>query len=185
MELLLAVADALHAHVADNIALDTSSAIALTIQDSTHAHAADGVALTLDVSLVVAESLHAHQADGVVLTTVFALTVADSTHGHTADNVVLFFSTFTESQLLEILAYIQENLMVPTAAEIAAAVWASASGALVKKLGTNRFVTDPATGIATLYDDDGVTPLQQWEMYEDAAGTIAYRGRGAELRIPI
>jgi hypothetical protein len=53
---------------------------------------------------------------------------------------------------------------------------------LVQKLLRNKFITDPATGIATLYDDDGVTPLLTGQLYEDAAGTQTYRGQGAERR---
>lgn len=53
---------------------------------------------------------------------------------------------------------------------------------LVQKLLRNKFITDPATGIATLYDDDGVTPLLTGQLYENAAGTQTYRGQGAERR---
>jgi hypothetical protein len=49
---------------------------------------------------------------------------------------------------------------------------------------TNRFETDPDTGVATIYDDDGVTPLETSDMYEDIAGAQTYRGRGAERRDP-
>jgi len=49
---------------------------------------------------------------------------------------------------------------------------------------TNKLVTDPATGIATLYDDDGTTTLESSQMYEDAAGSQIYRGAGAERREP-
>jgi hypothetical protein len=44
---------------------------------------------------------------------------------------------------------------------------------LVQKLLRNKFITDPATGVATLYDDDGVTPLLTGQLYENAAGTQA------------
>lgn len=53
---------------------------------------------------------------------------------------------------------------------------------LIAKLLRNRFITDPASGIATLYDDDGVTPLLAGQLYENAAGTQTYRGQGAERR---
>ena len=47
---------------------------------------------------------------------------------------------------------------------------------------TNKMITDPVTGVATLYDDDGVTVLESSQMYEDAAGTQPYQGQGAERR---
>jgi hypothetical protein len=42
------------------------------------------------------------------------------------------------------------------------------------KLLRNRRETDPNTGIQTIYDDDGVTPLVTGPIWEDIAGTIAY-----------
>jgi hypothetical protein len=80
----------------------------------------------------------------------------------------------------------------PTA--IASAVWAR-SAALHEAEGTmggalnlarailrNRTVTDPDTGLMTVYDDDGVTPLLVAELYEDVAGAQPYRGKGADRR---
>jgi hypothetical protein len=46
----------------------------------------------------------------------------------------------------------------------------------------NKTVTDPVTGIMTIYDTDGVTPLLTAQMYEDAAGTQTYQGDGGERR---
>lgn len=45
----------------------------------------------------------------------------------------------------------------------------------------NKLITDPGTGIATLYDDAGVALLTA-NLFEDAAGSQAYRGQGAERR---
>lgn len=58
----------------------------------------------------------------------------------------------------------------------------AADAELARKHLTNKFVTDPATGIATLYDDDGVTVLETSQLYEDDAGAQTYRGQGAERR---
>jgi hypothetical protein len=51
---------------------------------------------------------------------------------------------------------------------------------LLRKVMTNKNVTDPTTGIMTVYDDDGVTVLLTAAIYEDAAGTQPYRSRGLE-----
>lgn len=53
---------------------------------------------------------------------------------------------------------------------------------LAEKLLRNKFITDPVTGMATLYDDDNVTILMQGQLYQDAAGTITYHGQGSERR---
>lgn len=52
---------------------------------------------------------------------------------------------------------------------------------LVLQFLRNKMITDPATGIATLYDDAGVALLTA-QLYEDAAGGQTYRGKGAERR---
>ena len=53
---------------------------------------------------------------------------------------------------------------------------------LITKLLRNKFITDPVTGIATLYDDDGITPLLSGQLWENAGATQTYRGQGAERR---
>lgn len=53
---------------------------------------------------------------------------------------------------------------------------------LMRKIAVNKQITDPTTGVMTVYDDDDVTPLLEAQMYEDAAETQPYRGRGAEVR---
>jgi hypothetical protein len=42
------------------------------------------------------------------------------------------------------------------------------------KILRNKTITDPATGIMTVYDDDGVTVLFTANLYEDAGATIPY-----------
>jgi len=68
---------------------------------------------------------------------------------------------------------------------IADAVWSHIRGKFASRFGYNKFITDPATGIATLYDDDGISVLKQWNIFEDVSGLQPYRGRGAERRDPI
>lgn len=52
--------------------------------------------------------------------------------------------------------------------------------ALILKILANRQELDPATGTFRLYDDDGTTLLYEVAAWEDAAGTIPYRGRGLQ-----
>lgn len=52
----------------------------------------------------------------------------------------------------------------------------------LRKLMRNKMITDPITGILTVFDDDDVGILFQANIFEDAPGLIAYRGKGAERR---
>jgi hypothetical protein len=52
----------------------------------------------------------------------------------------------------------------------------------IEKLLRNKQITDPVAGTLTVYDDDGVTPLLTGALFEDAAGSLPYRGQGAERR---
>ena len=53
---------------------------------------------------------------------------------------------------------------------------------LMRKILDNALETDPVTGKMTLYDDDGVTPIREWNIYEDIAKTQPYRSQGTEVR---
>lgn len=78
--------------------------------------------------------------------------------------------------------------------DIAAAVWSrSASlhtgdttmgGALniARAILRNKTVTDPITGVMTVYADDNTTVLLTANLFEDVAGTQDYRGQGADRR---
>ena len=86
---VLAIADAIHGHVADNLTLSTQTA--LSVLEALHAHSADslGLSTTGSTSLSVAESSHAHTADNIALATQRLLAIANAIHAHTADNEVL------------------------------------------------------------------------------------------------
>jgi hypothetical protein len=53
-------------------------------------------------------------------------------------------------------------------------VQGSLTNAFITKLLRNRRETNPATGIQTIYDDDGTTPLVSGPIWEDVAGTTPY-----------
>jgi hypothetical protein len=57
-----------------------------------------------------------------------------------------------------------------------------ADSSLIAKILRNKLISDPTTGIMTLYDDDSVTPYLTAQLYKDAAGTTTYNGTGAERR---
>lgn len=53
---------------------------------------------------------------------------------------------------------------------------------LIEKILRNKSVTDPATGKITIYDDNGTSVLLEANIFEDAAGSQAYRSQGIERR---
>jgi hypothetical protein len=57
-----------------------------------------------------------------------------------------------------------------------------AQAQLILKILRNKTATDPATGIMTVYDDDGVTPLFTANIYQDVAATTPYDGNGINLK---
>ena len=58
----------------------------------------------------------------------------------------------------------------------------SAALDLIRKFLTNKIITDPSTGVMTVYDDDDATPVGAGNIYEDTGATQSYRGRGIERR---
>ena len=67
-------------------------------------------------------------------------------------------------------------------AEVEGTYRAGDAGELALLILRNKQVTNPSGGLMTVYAADGTTPLLTAQLYEDAAGAVAYRGRGAERR---
>jgi hypothetical protein len=57
-----------------------------------------------------------------------------------------------------------------------------AQAQLILKILRNKTVTDPDTGIMTVYEDDGATVLYTGMIYSDVAGTQTYSGGGINRR---
>lgn len=53
---------------------------------------------------------------------------------------------------------------------------------IISKILRNKVVTDPSTGVMTIYDDDNTSVLYQGNIFEDVGALQRYRGKGAELR---
>lgn len=82
----------------------------------------------------------------------------------------------------------------PTASEIASAVRSELStelaavtdiqtkATLAAAILKNKTVTNPTTGIMTVYASDNITPLYSAQLYETIDGSVTYRGQGAERR---
>ena len=96
----------------------------------------------------------------------------------------------------QVWAYGARTLSVapPTAAQVATAVrgelaieLAAITSMQVKldmaaAILKNKTVTNPVTGVMTVYQADGVTPLYTAQLYENVDGSVTYRGQGAERR---
>lgn len=67
-----------------------------------------------------------------------------------------------------------------TTTEIAAAVWTHATAVLVAKILRNKKITDPVTGLMTVFDDDGTTPFLTASIYESTNTSQPYRGQGVQ-----
>lgn len=58
----------------------------------------------------------------------------------------------------------------------------TAQAALILKILRNKTVTNPSTGVMTVYDDDGTTVLFTANIFQDASGTTPYDGNGINLK---
>lgn len=135
---VLVVADTLHDHSVDNVALtqhnvlvvadaahgSTSDAVALTqhntlaVDDTTQAHSVDNVDLIQHYTLTVADTVHGHTVDATVLTQHNTLAVADALHAHDVDNLVLSGSgaivpdDTTHAHTVDNLTLVQHHVLV-------------------------------------------------------------------------
>ncbi len=69
----------------------------------------------------------------------------------------------------------------PKASHVAAGSFGDLLG-LVEKIMRNKTITDPVTGIMTVYDDDGTTVLFTAPVFENAGGTTPYQNQGINRR---
>ena len=76
-----------------------------------------------------------------------------------------------------------------SAADVANAVWNHSTAldmnskiAIVSKILRNKTITNPSTGVMTVFDDDGTTILFQANVFENVSGAQPYRGQGADRR---
>lgn len=84
--------------------------------------------------------------------------------------------------IVSILALIDTEIAAIKARTDALPADTAAVLTLVTKILRNKMITDPSTGVLTVFDDDGVTPLLTANIFKDAAGTTPYDGTGAERR---
>lgn len=152
-----------------------SNSSGLTINCTLGESAASGFDASVSLGFTINATQGAATAAGYTAAIEMAYTVAASLGTATASGFTASISNSSGS-----LTLTQADLDA-----IAEYVWTHPRGKFASRFGYNKFVTDPTTGIATLYDDDGITVLKQWNVFEDVSGVQPYRGRGAERRDPI
>jgi hypothetical protein len=170
----------------------TGGGVTITVQDATHAQAAGNLGFTLSTSLAVAAATHAHTAANLTLTAQWLLTVAAAVHAQAADNLTLTVggsptlgtadaqhahAADNLALSLAIFLALQDASHAHAASNVALVVAdANADLALAIKIIKNRKQLNPTTGLYTVFDDDGITPLLQAAAWVDPAGTIPYSG---------
>lgn len=89
------------------------------------------------------------------------------------------------------VAYVVGGPQVELTLAVSAAIVTSGSGLSteqddrlerIEQFLRNKYVTNPDTGKAIVYNDAGTSALFEADLFEDADGTQAYRGQGAERR---
>ena len=175
----LTIAEAAHAHAADNLALTTDST--LTIQDATHGHTVDNLGLTTDSALTIADATHGHAADNLTLTATSGdtLTVNDATHGHAADAPGLTTAAFL-AVADATHAHAADNVALSTAGSASLSINDAAHGHAADGLvlTTSKLLTIDDAIHAQQADNVGFT-TQSWLVIADS--THAHRADNVPL----
>lgn len=142
---------------------------ALVVSAATHGHAAETASLSTELALNVAAAAHAHVAGNLTLNLAGAgdLEVQDATHAHTSGTLALATATWL---------VIQNAVHAHTGGNVGLFLPGDELTRILQIL-SNRQELNPNTGKFTIYADDSVTVLYQANAWEDAAGTIPYRGQ--------
>ena len=112
---VLTVADASHAHAADNTILTLASV--LVVAGSSHAHSAENTELVQANTLSIQEAAHAHTADSIALVQAAVLAVQESLHALTSEEVTVSLSTMLAVQgaahahTADNVAIVQQNVL--------------------------------------------------------------------------
>ena len=84
------ISDARHTLTTDNVTLaEIVTSVSLGVADALHAHGAENPSVSVEYNLGLGDAAHAHLADAISILPApsINLRVADAIHGHTADNV--------------------------------------------------------------------------------------------------
>jgi len=190
----LTVAGAYHSHTATHIELDTR--VVLLPADCWHGHTADHIELRpqrlVEFLAAAGETFMARLFD-----VTSSVVVSDSASvAASANRQMMYRAVFDEApeNLYQLVVYgtngkpvalwyvmIKNTSVIQRSGNYADIIMAE-SLEILKSITLNKTVTNPYDGIMTVYKADDVTPMLTTQMYEDAAETKKYRGRGAEVR---
>ena len=76
----------------------------------------------------------------------------------------------------------QEGKLLDSSAITTSLATIDARQVIIAKVQQNRIVTDPVTGVITVYDDDDVTPLFTADIFESTDSDQPYRGDGIDAK---
>jgi hypothetical protein len=134
-------------------------------------------------SLVITGNLFVEGGGVPVVQTVGAYNVSvQYTVPVQAQGIATGGSSFTLAQIAEAVRIEMDTNSTQLAAIVSALSAQAIDITTLRKIGKNRMVTDRVAGTLTIYDDDDTTPLLTAPLWENAAGTQAYRGQGADRR---
>lgn len=163
---------------------------ALSAGSATGAALIDGVSLSQSVALMAGSATVGTVADGADLTISYVTAFVAATGAAAASGASLVTTWSLLAGDASVPAEPGTGTLTPeTIAAIADAVWAHSSAVdisarmdICSRILRNKTVTDPDTGVMTVYADDGVTPYLTAQLHENVAETQTYRGQGAEVR---
>ena len=190
----LTLEDAYHAHYAESPVTDIT--VVLLPANCLHGHRAEHVSLRF--ARMVEFLAAAGQTLSAKLFEVTSGAVADEASSVVAslNRQMMYQATFdaAEEKLYQLVVYASGSPIAhwyvairPSVNNVYrsgnyADIIMSESIELMKAIALNKTVTDPVTGVMTIYADDSVTPMLTTQMYEDVTEEQTYRGRGAEVR---
>lgn len=151
------------ASVGNAVADGSTASLIKTIATAVGNAVADGVLAGISGSVVIATTTGNAVADGVVASIVRTIVASP---GDAVANGAL-------ATLLQTIATITGNAV---ANGTTANIIAGDPLTLILKILSNKQMLDAATGLFTIYDDDGVSVLYQSHAWADVGGTVPYSG---------
>jgi len=191
--LVLATFAAVVTATANQFATPTTAALSLsafapTVTATDHKTVTPGTAAlsltTFAPTVSIGGSVAVTPTTATLTTVTFAPAVTASDHKTvTPGAVALSTATFTPT-----VSITDNKTVTPTTAALSLTTFApTITGdaemiAEILSILKGKRILDPATGIFTIYDADGTTPLFQAQTYKDAAGTEPFDGTGRIMR---
>lgn len=159
--------------VAAGITAGISLAGSITINCTVGGATAAGVAANVAQGLILGCQVGNAVADGVAADVAITVTVTCTPGNATADGTQ---ATIYAGETVTCTVGAATAEGIPASITVTGTLTDSQKIDLILDILQNKQVLDPATGLYTLYADDGTTVIYTAAAWEDAAGTIPYSG---------